>query len=136
MLYHDNFGVRRNQRYARIYAYEADIYYQQCRRGPDRAGRVLRGSHRRLLGYAVGKDGNQVGATFAGRIAAIAPLRILSQYAPHGPIRAPLRQVKEYRPKRILRAKGYERLPYMGELQHRVAAWKARPKGSVIGCTR
>lgn len=68
VLYHDDFDARWRQRYARIYSYDDDLYYQECRRTPDPAGVFFGALIGGLLGNVVGQDGNEAGATFAGVI--------------------------------------------------------------------
>jgi len=59
---------RWRRRYSRTYSYNDDVYYQQCRNGPDPAGVIAGALIGGLLGNAVGSGGNRTGATVAGVI--------------------------------------------------------------------
>lgn len=52
--------------YSRTYSYNDDVYYQQCRSGPDPAGVILGGLIGGLIGNAAGRG--RTGATVAGVI--------------------------------------------------------------------
>jgi len=54
------------QRYSRSYTYNDDIYYQECRTGPDPAGVIVGALIGGLLGNAAGSGGGRTGATLAG----------------------------------------------------------------------
>jgi Ni/Co efflux regulator RcnB/surface antigen len=54
------------RRYARVYTYQDDLYYRECRQRPDPAGILIGGLIGGLIGHSVGEDG--AGDTFAGII--------------------------------------------------------------------
>ena len=64
IIYRDDRDQRWNRRYHRTYSYDDDIYYRECRNGPDPAG-VLVGA---LIGGLLGNtaSGGRTGATIAG----------------------------------------------------------------------
>jgi Ni/Co efflux regulator RcnB/surface antigen len=62
----DDREVNWRRRYSRIYTYNDDVYYRECRNRPDPAGILLGGLIGGLLGRAVGDE--DPGATFAGVI--------------------------------------------------------------------
>jgi surface antigen len=66
-FYRDDFDLRWNRRYPR-YSYNDDLYYQQCRNGPDPAGVIVGALIGGLLGNAIGRDGGQAATTVAGVI--------------------------------------------------------------------
>jgi surface antigen len=68
VVYRDAYDLRWRNRYSRIYTYDDDIYYQECRTSPDPAGVIVGALIGGLLGSAVGRGGEQVGATVAGVI--------------------------------------------------------------------
>jgi len=62
----DDRDYRWRQRYSRMYTYDDDIYYRECRSRPDPAGILIGGLIGGLLGRAAGDD--RAGATIAGII--------------------------------------------------------------------
>jgi len=54
------------RRYTRVYTYNDDLYYRECRSRPDPAGILLGGLIGGLIGRSIGDD--QAGTTFAGVI--------------------------------------------------------------------
>ena len=64
--YNDDRSDRWRQRYSRTYSYNDDIYYQECRNGPDPAGVIVGALIGGLLGNAAGRGGGRTGATLAG----------------------------------------------------------------------
>jgi Ni/Co efflux regulator RcnB/surface antigen len=65
-IYRDQRDQRWSQRYSRVYTYNDDIYYQQCRNGPDPAGVIVGALIGGLLGNAAGRGGGRTGSTIAG----------------------------------------------------------------------
>lgn len=63
-IYRDDRDQRWRQRYNRIYSYDDDVYYRECRDSPDPAGIIAGGLIGGLLGNAAG--GGRAGATIAG----------------------------------------------------------------------
>ncbi len=61
-----NADARWSQRYSRTYSYNDDVYYQECRTGPDPAGVIAGALIGGLIGNAVGGRGNRTGPTIAG----------------------------------------------------------------------
>lgn len=57
---------RWRQRYSRTYSYNDDVYYNECRTGPDPAGVIAGALIGGLIGSAVGGRGNRTGPTIAG----------------------------------------------------------------------
>ena len=65
----DQSSERWRRRYARDYTYNDDVYYQQCRTGPDPAGVIAGGLIGGLIGNALGRGNGRTGATIAGVVA-------------------------------------------------------------------
>lgn len=63
-IYRDDRDDRWRQRYSRIYSYDDDVYYRECRNSPDPAGIIAGGLIGGLLGNAAGSG--RTGATIAG----------------------------------------------------------------------
>jgi surface antigen len=57
---------RWRQRYSRTYSYNDDVYYRECRTGPDPAGVIAGALIGGLIGNAIGGRGNRTGPTVAG----------------------------------------------------------------------
>jgi surface antigen len=66
--YRNDRDVLWREHYARPYTYNDDIYYRECRSGPDPAGVIVGALIGGLLGNAVGSGGGRTGATLAGVI--------------------------------------------------------------------
>lgn len=60
--------ARWRQRYTKVYTYNDDSYYQQCRSSPDPAGVIAGALIGGLLGNAAGNGGARTGTTVAGVI--------------------------------------------------------------------
>ncbi len=67
-IYRDDRENRWNRRYSHAYSYNDDIYYRECRNGPDPAGVVAGAIIGGLLGNAAGHGSGRAGATVAGVI--------------------------------------------------------------------
>ena len=67
VIYRDDREQRWNRRYSRTYSYQDDVYYRECRNGPDPAG-VIAGA---IIGGLLGNtaSGGRTGATVAGVVA-------------------------------------------------------------------
>jgi Ni/Co efflux regulator RcnB/surface antigen len=66
VVYRDQRDQRWDQRYARSYTYNDDIFYKECRHGPDPAGVIAGALIGGLFGNAVGNRDNRTGTTIAG----------------------------------------------------------------------
>ena len=60
---------RWRQRYDRLYSYNDDVFYQECRQSPDPAGVIVGALIGGILGNSVASGGARGGATVAGVIA-------------------------------------------------------------------
>ena len=68
VIYRDQREQRWHQRYSRTYTYNDDVYYQECRRGPDPAGVIAGALIGGLLGNIAGRGGDRAVPTVAGVI--------------------------------------------------------------------
>lgn len=66
-IYRDDRELRWNRRYSRMYSYNDDVYYRECRNGPDPAGVIAGAIIGGLLGHTA--SGGRTGATVAGVVA-------------------------------------------------------------------
>jgi Ni/Co efflux regulator RcnB/surface antigen len=66
VIYRDQRDQRWSQRYSRTYTYNDDIYYRDCRNGPDPAGVIAGALIGGLIGNAAGRGGARTGSTIAG----------------------------------------------------------------------
>ena len=68
VIYRDQREQRWHQRYSRTYTYNDDVYYQECRKGPDPAGVIAGALIGGLIGNMAGRGGERTGPTIAGVI--------------------------------------------------------------------
>ena len=64
VIYRDDRDQRWNRRYSRTYSYQDDVYYRECRNGPDPAGVLVGALIGGLLGHTA--SGGRTGPTVAG----------------------------------------------------------------------
>ena len=67
-VYRDDRDQVWRQHYSRVYTYDDDVYYRECRNTPDPAGVIIGALIGGLLGNAAGSGGGRTGATIAGVI--------------------------------------------------------------------
>ncbi len=68
VIYRDQRDQRWHQRYSRTYTYNDDVYYRECRKGPDPAGVIAGALIGGLIGNIAGHAGERTGPTIAGVI--------------------------------------------------------------------
>jgi Ni/Co efflux regulator RcnB/surface antigen len=68
VIYRDQREQRWHQRYSRTYTYNDDVYYRECRKGPDPAGVIAGALIGGLIGNMAGRGGERTGPTIAGVI--------------------------------------------------------------------